>query len=57
MNAKAGLPSESTIVLHDVTYSINGKALPPIINCISLEIHVVKLWYFWAAAAAAKPPS
>jgi osmoprotectant transport system ATP-binding protein len=39
MNAKADVPSESTIVLHDVTYSINGKALQPIINSISLEIH------------------
>src|SRR5580692_9191164 len=39
MNAKADAPPESTIVLHDVTYSINGKASPPIIDCISLEIH------------------
>jgi osmoprotectant transport system ATP-binding protein len=39
MNAKADAPPESTILLHDVTYSINGKASPPIIDCISLEIH------------------
>src|SRR5271154_5401615 len=39
MNAKADPPPESTILLHDVTYSINGKGSPPIIDCISLEIH------------------
>jgi osmoprotectant transport system ATP-binding protein len=39
MNAKAAAPAESTIVLRDVTYSVNGKARNAIIDCISLEIH------------------
>ncbi len=39
MNAKAAAPPESTIQFHDVTYSVNGNASQPIIDCISLEIH------------------
>jgi len=37
MNAKA--PPESTILFHDVTYSVNCNAPHAIIDCISLEIH------------------
>jgi osmoprotectant transport system ATP-binding protein len=40
MNAKAASLAESTILFHDVTYSVNGNAAHPIIDSISLEIHV-----------------
>src|SRR6202051_2468005 len=39
MNAKAASLAESTILFHDVTYSVNGNAAQPIIDSISLEIH------------------
>src|SRR3984885_8094353 len=39
MNAKADAWAEPTILFKDVTYSVNGNASHPIIDCISLEIH------------------
>jgi osmoprotectant transport system ATP-binding protein len=39
MNAKSASPPEATILFQQVTYSVNGNASRPIIDCISLEIH------------------
>src|SRR5258708_27060166 len=39
MNAKAPSLAESTILFHNVTYSVNGNAAHPIIDSIALEIH------------------
>jgi osmoprotectant transport system ATP-binding protein len=39
MNAKAAAPPEPTILLRDVTYSVNRKSTNAIIDCISLGIH------------------
>src|ERR1035438_1233737 len=39
MNAKAAALTEPTILLRDVTYSVNRKFSNAIIDCISLEIH------------------
>jgi osmoprotectant transport system ATP-binding protein len=39
MSAKADALAEPTILFKEVTYSVNGNASHPIIDCISLEIH------------------